>query len=440
MPHIILFLVTVCLALTLHPPSPGDARQWVAAAWADDDDDDDDGRRPRLRIIPRIVPAPQPQRQRRAPQQQPQPARVPNEILARGLDDGDLQALQGQGFRVVRSTVLANGLTMHRLLKPANLTMPEARRIVRMHNSAEAADFNHYFRAEAGPDCKGSNCPARQMIGWPVAMAGCGPTPRIGMIDTGLNAAHAVFQGSSIEVHRIGDEAAPSDLVHGTAVAALLVGRNDSRSPGLVPHATLIAVDAFESVGSDSRADAFALIEALDFLGQSDVGVINLSLAGPANEPLEFQIRELDRQGIVIVAAAGNNGPRAAPAYPAAYENVIAVTAVDRQGGIYRRAIRGGHIDLAAPGVEVWTAASVSGARTKTGTSFAAPFVSAAAALILQHEPGLSPAEVRRRLNGSARDLGSAGRDEIFGHGLVIPPNPCAGRGSAPVIVPASGN
>lgn len=101
------------------------------------------------------------------------------------------------------------------------------------------------------------------------------------------------------------------------------------------------------------------------------------------------------------------------------------MTAVDRDLRVYRRANRGPHIDLAAPGVDVWTAASVRGARTKTGTSYAAPFVSAAAALLPQAEPSLTGPEVRARLVGQARDLGAEGRYEIFGWGLLAPPGGC---------------
>ena len=95
------------------------------------------------------------------------------------------------------------------------------------------------------------------------------------------------------------------------------------------------------------------------------VQVTNLSLSGPPNALLEQLLRRLAEGGIVIVAAAGNEGPKAGPAYPAAYADVIAVTAVDRMKRPYRRAGRGEHIDLSAPGVDIWTAASISGARTK---------------------------------------------------------------------------
>lgn len=153
--------------------------------------------------------------------------------------------------------------------------------------------------------------------------------------------------------------------------------------------------------------------------------IVNLSLAGPRNSALGRQIRRMAGDDILLIAAAGNHGPRAAPAYPAAYPQVMAVTAVDRRGNVYRRANRGAHIDLAAPGVDVWTAASISGARTKTGTSYAAPFVTAAAALMLQRDPALSAEQVTERLRSGARDLGPAGPDHVFGQGLVAAPPPC---------------
>ncbi|WP_295044347.1 S8 family serine peptidase [uncultured Paracoccus sp.] len=306
--------------------------------------------------------------------------------------------------------------------------MDQARDRLRGLSAESQADFNHFYRSEQagqGDRCQGADCLAREMIDWPASLGTCAALPRIGMVDTGLNADHAALAGAAIRVHRIDTEAAPSDLLHGTAVASLLVGRGDTRSPGLVPGAELIAVDAFQKVAQDQRADAFALIEALDYLEAQDVRIVNLSLAGPQNAALDAQLAQMAAADILLIAAAGNGGPRAAPAYPAAHEAVLAVTAVDRRGEIYRRANRGDHIDLAAPGVNVWTAASISGARTKTGTSYAAPFVTAAAALAWQRDPTLTAAALRDRLRAAARDLGPDGPDAIFGAGLIAPPSPC---------------
>jgi subtilisin family serine protease len=241
------------------------------------------------------------------------------------------------------------------------------------------------------------------------------------MIDTGINADHETFEGARLEVTRLGrEDLEPSRAIHGTAVAALLVGQRGSRSPGLLPGSRLVAVDAFHRVGGDERADVFSLLEGLDLLASAEVTVINLSLAGPPNAVLERAVQRLVmEEDIVLTASVGNAGPAAGPYYPAAYAPVLAVTAVDRGGNAYRRAVRGAHVDLAAPGVEIWTAASVSGARWKTGTSFAVPFVTAAASLARIARPDLSAVEIAGELLARASDLGEPGRDDIFGAGIV---------------------
>jgi subtilisin family serine protease len=297
------------------------------------------------------------------------------------------------------------------------------------------ADFNHYYRVEQGfsEACRGAECPARWSIGWDAPetrQQSCGSDARIGMIDTGINDAHDTFAGADLEVHRLApEEFDASRALHGTAVASLLVGDPATRAPGLVPGARLVAVDAFYRRGSDERADAFTLIDALAFLAEQDVQVINLSLAGPENAALARVIDWLVfERDIVVVAAVGNDGPRARPAYPAAYAPAIAVTAVDRDGAIYRRAVRGPHLDLAAPGVNIWVAASISGARHKTGTSFAVPFVSAAAAHLRSLRPDLKASEVEEVLRSLAEDLGDPGPDEIFGAGRLSLDVPCLRR------------
>ncbi len=397
---------------------------------------------------------PEPARQAaraQAPRAVPRPTEAPNEIIARGLNDADAAALVAQGYGIIdRIDLVSLGVNIQRLSVPEGTSLDEARAAVQALPTGETADFNHYYRVEAeesrAPDeetsdplpCEGLHCPARALIDWPNPLGpqGCGAPVTIGMIDTGINTDHSALTGAQVALTRVAPEDYnASSAIHGTAVAALLVGDPASRAPGLLPGVPLVAVDAFHKESGDERADAFTLVRGLDQLVGAGATVINLSLAGPPNSVLQETLAALEAaQTVVVVAAAGNGGPNAPPAYPAAYDSVIAVTAVDKAGGIYRRAGRGPHVDLAAPGVEVWTAASVQGARWKTGTSFAVPYVTAAVALWQQGNPGMTPAELRAALSQSAADLGAPGVDDIFGHGLLDLGGRCPVLGDAAIL------
>ncbi|RVJ84705.1 S8 family serine peptidase [Sinorhizobium medicae] len=355
------------------------------------------------------------------------PTRAPEEIVGLGISPSELGQLAAAGFEVLERDPMATfGTEVIKLRIPPGVTLESARQQARSVAPQAAVDFNHYFRPEQHPDapCVTSDCLAREVIGWPEAQSWPGTCPagvRIGLVDTAINPDHIAFEARNIEIVRLASDALPeSGKQHGTAVAALLVGSATSRTPGLIPGGKLIAVDAFHRAGrQDDVSAAFDLARALDLLAGRQVKVINLSLAGPPNLLLEQAVKEAGERGIIMVAAAGNDGPRAKPVYPGAYENVIAVTATDRQKRPYRRAGRGEHIDFAAPGVAVWTAASVRGARPKTGTSFAAPFVTAAVAMMMASEPDLAPERLRDRLTGHAEDLGDPGKDPVFGWGLL---------------------
>jgi subtilisin family serine protease len=324
----------------------------------------------------------------------------------------------------------------------------QARQRVRLVDAQASVDFDQfYYLDESIPACIGAECQAAPLVNWASLVkwsetnaSQCGPAPVIGVIDTGINVEHDALKGQAIEVLAQPTRRATASLPdHGTAVAALLVGRPDSPTPGLVPEATIIAVDAFyRDGGTADRTDVTSLVTAIEALAERGVRVINLSLSGPANEVLHNAIAAAQAKGIVIVAAAGNNGAGAEPSYPAAYPGVVAVTAVDQELHVYRRATRGSYVDLAAPGVKVWTASTQGTGSLRTGTSYAVPFVSAAAGVLVASRPDLDTAAVRTRLEESTLDLGQPGRDPTFGFGLIQMAGLCERPADAPAIATVS--
>ncbi len=153
-----------------------------------------------------------------------------------------------------------------------------------------------------------------------------------------------------------------------------------------------------------------------------------MSFSGPQDPAIARAIARMSKKGTVFVAAAGNMGPNAPPSYPAAYPQVIAVTAVNRNGNNYSKANRGSHIDVSAPGVDILTALPKAQQGYKTGTSFAAPFVTAI--LATQGDLAFTGAKAKLMPQLSVRDLGPPGRDPMYGSGLATAPTTC-GDGTA---------
>ena len=358
--------------------------------------------------------------------QQPRRRSTLPEIVLALPGNQNIDAVEALGYRVLGARVNDTlALTLFRLGLPAGRNAEQARAELAQLLPEATADVNHLY----APDeflCRDGTCDAHEMIGWtgwPSAFA-----PRIGMIDTGINVDHASLAGQKLTVIQTDlDERDAASRQHGTAIAAMLLGRMDSRVPGLLPHAELVAVEAFHRSGAGDQADAFSLINAIDQLLAENVSVINLSFSGPENAVLRDITARAVARDVALVAAAGNGGAGAAPAYPAAWPHVVAVTAVDHQGRIYRQANQGPYISFAAPGVGLWTAASVSGGRLKSGTSFAAPFVTAALAVERMRAPETAVEKVVSQMLACAQDLGEAGYDPVFGHGLVSAPGYCEG-------------
>lgn len=243
------------------------------------------------------------------------------------------------------------------------------------------------------------------------------PSIRIGVIDGAIDPGHPALSGARVirqDTRAPGQSAAGGS--HGTAVAALIAG--GGAYSGFAQGAQVLAVDAFAVEKGGPAADIDRIAGALDWTLRGGAHVVNMSFAGPPNTVLA-ELLELSSRRTLLVAATGNTG-RDASLWPAASAHVIAVTAIDAARRGYRRATTGPQVEVAAPGVDVWVAKG-SGGGYASGTSYAAPVVTAFAARLLAR--GQSRQAVRAALAGTAEDLGPAGRDTRFGHGLVVAPS-----------------
>jgi subtilisin family serine protease len=180
-----------------------------------------------------------------------------------------------------------------------------------------------------------------------------------------------------------------------------------------------VAIRAFSGTANGAQSNSWVILKALDYAARRNARIINMSFAGPKDPLVERGINAEAARGIVMVAAAGNAGAKSPPLYPAANPNVIAVSATDAQDHLFQASNRGGHIAVAAPGAEVFLPAPDEKYQMTSGTSFSAAYVSGVAALMLERNPALRPDELRAVIMKTARDLGSPGRDDLFGAGEV---------------------
>jgi hypothetical protein len=241
-----------------------------------------------------------------------------------------------------------------------------------------------------------------------------GANVTIAVIDSGIDAKHPELANAiSDSFDALGSKEGPH--VHGTGIAGAIVAH--ARLMGSAPAARIIGIRAFVVASNGAESTSFVVLKALDYAAAHGAQIINMSFAGPKDPLIERGIAAVAAKGIVMVAAAGNAGPKSPPLYPAANANVIAVSATDAEDKLFAASNRGSYIAVAAPGVDIFLPAPDEKYQMTSGTSFSAAYVSGLAALLLERNPALKPDEVRAILTKTARDLGSPGRDDLFGAG-----------------------
>lgn len=318
-----------------------------------------------------------------------EPARR-GELLLLDADAAGLARIEASGFTVLAVEDIAYlGIDVSRIGVPRGMSLAEAQRelAVQLPDAVISADNLHF--------------PANSVSALPaVANASSSQVAifaPVGMIDgaPGTSVPVAAAKGFA--------KGAPYPSNHGSAVASLL--KNNG-----VTHISVADVYGSDPAGGN----ALAIARGLGWLAGQGTKVVTISLVGPKNSVLARAISSAQAKGIVIIAAVGNDGPAAPPAYPASYDGVVAITGVDGRTRPLIEAGRALHLDYSAPGADVY-AANAKGKIIKVrGTSFAAPLVAARAALALGNGRNW-----RAQLDREARDLGPKGHDALYGRGLL---------------------
>lgn len=253
------------------------------------------------------------------------------------------------------------------------------------------------------------------------AGANAGRAVKVAVVDTGIDLTHPDLAANVVSSYNAiaTTKSATDDNGHGSHVAGIIAGIDNTVGVlGVAPQTKLMAVKVLDRNGSGYYSD---IIEGIQWSMNNGAKVINMSLGGTTDmQSLHDAIIAAYNAGIVIVVAAGNSGPGDNTVnYPAKYPEVIAVSATDSANAIASFSSRGPEVDLAAPGVSIYSTYKGGTYATLSGTSMAAPHVAGAAALVIASGRATAPADVKALLQSTADDLGISGQDNLYGYGLV---------------------
>ena len=352
-----------------------------------------------------------------------QPQFVPDEVvirMARTMPEAvDEAVAQTHGLQLLeRRTIELLGVRLVRYRVLNNRPLAAALAALQGDLRILGPQLNYYYRhLQGGIDP--SNGLQYALVKLDVARAQAvarGGGTLIAVIDSGIDQTHPDLNGSVVEVYS-GVSVGGNDS-HGTEISGIISAHGIVR--GVAPEAKLLDVRVFAGErGRASTATTFNLVRGIDWALAKRARVLNMSFAGPSDSLLEESIKAAGAKGAITVAAAGDGGPQAPPAYPAAYPGVIAVTAIDVADRLYTLANRGNYISVAAPGVDVLAPSGNHAHQIVSGTSYAAAHVSGIVALMIERYPTLNAEAARAALTAAAIDLGPPGRDDQFGAGRV---------------------
>jgi type VII secretion-associated serine protease mycosin len=205
---------------------------------------------------------------------------------------------------------------------------------------------------------------------------------------------------------------------HGTSMAGLIAahGKGKDGALGIAPHSRIIPIRIATEDGRGTPDDVAA---GINWATDRRASVISVSYTGASSARLRTAVDRAIREGAVVVAAAGNRPEHLNVGFPAAYDGVLAVGAVGRDGEHAELSVTGEAVAIAAPGVDIYSTSTNNNYSKGSGTSAATAIVAGAAALVRSKYPELSAHEVVHRLTATATDKGAPGRDEQYGYGVL---------------------
>ena len=247
----------------------------------------------------------------------------------------------------------------------------------------------------------------------------------VAVIDTGLDMEHEDLKDRLTKGYDFVDmdedpSPGPVNEEHATHVAGILAASTDNGigiagTAGTAP-IKIMPIRVLEA----GSGDDFTIAQGITYAVDNGARVINMSLCGYGDSPLLTEACNYAfSKNVVVVAGAGNNAMDVNTFYPASIPGVITVSATDVNDTLAFFSNYGSSVELAAPGVEVLSSLPGDLYESYDGTSMSTPFVSAACALLISKNPLLSIIEVEQYLTDSAKDIGSTGKDESFGYGLL---------------------
>ncbi|MBA6353517.1 MULTISPECIES: S8 family serine peptidase [unclassified Colwellia] len=335
-------------------------------------------------------------------------------------DDLNKARLIGQGAVIINESRYSGlGMTLLRFNVPQALDSKKALINILSAKASLSLARNHIYQTQSQARQLTDKKVVGEKLKTKSLFNACQLKVKVGLVDSAIDTNHDAFKQASITAKSFLPAELDASVQHGTVIASLLVGKTEQLVP-LLPQGQIYSAEVFYQQSDYVQgATLSAMIAGINWLIEQEVKVINMSLAGPDNKILQAVLTSAMAKGALIIAAAGNEGPAAPPMFPAAYKDVIAVSAIDQFQQPYRWSNRGDYVDYSALGVNVLTAQSGQRVGRESGTSIAAPYVTAALACLIA-KIGVNRNQLLEKLNESTIDLGPRGKDPIYGVGAIV--------------------